>query len=142
MPADSTTLRDIEERWQKLLYNAKGINSVEIKYNPGASLLNIPGRGVVKWGQTINNSGGCTPSYNRFCRGELFLNCNCDRTRAGCGPVALGQVMWYWQWPLYSPEDSEEYVIHIQPAVPAGFSSETGGNRQWHIRPCIGSGVL
>ena len=99
MPADSTTLRDIEERWQKLLYNAKGINSVEIKYNPGASLLNIPGRGDVKWGQTYNNENGCIPSYNRFCRGELFLNCNCDRTRAGCGPVALASVLSYYKYP-------------------------------------------
>lgn len=141
MPADSTTLRDIEERWQKLLYNAKGINSVEIKYNPGASLLNIPGRGDVKWGQTYNNENGCIPSYNRFCRGELFLNCNCDRTRAGCGPVALGQVMWYWQWPLYSPEDSEEYVWEEMPSILLNSTDTNKGNMVAKLLKDLGSSM-
>lgn len=141
MPADSTTLRDIEERWQKLLYNAKGINSVEIKYNPGASLLNIPGRGDVKWGQTYNNENGCIPSYNRFCRGELLLNCDCGRTCAGCGPVALGQVMWYWQWPLYSPEDSEEYVWKEMPSILLNSTDTNKGNMVAKLLKDLGSSM-
>lgn len=53
--------------------------------------------GEVKWGQCVNNSSSCIKSYNKFC--PTFHNVCCDKTYVGCGAVAIGQVLWYYQWP-------------------------------------------
>lgn len=56
--------------------------------------------GNVEWGQSGNNNGGdlaCERIYNKFC--PDFHSVSCYRTIAGCGAVALGQVLWYYQWP-------------------------------------------
>ena len=113
---DSIVAKDISERWQKLLYNAKGINTIEIDYTPSVELLKIPGRGKIEWGQDMNNDNGCYPSYNKYCQVGV-INCSCIRTPTGCAPVAMGQIMWYWQWPLYSPEDGAPYVWEEMPEV-------------------------
>ncbi len=91
---DSIVAKDISERWQKLLYNAKGINTIEIDYTPSVELLKIPGRGKIEWGQDMNNDNGCYPSYNKYCQVGV-INCSCIRTPTGCAPVAMGQIMWY-----------------------------------------------
>ena len=72
-------------------------------YIPGRILLNVPGRGHVRWGQSRNYDGGCNPSFNsevrnRWWHGWLH-NCPCDAPPVGCGAVAMGQIMWYWQFP-------------------------------------------
>jgi hypothetical protein len=48
----------------------------------------------------MNNDGGCTPAYNQYCPGTICHDCG--NTPAGCGAVAMGQIMWYWQWPKTS----------------------------------------
>ena len=53
--------------------------------------------GMVQWGQSTNNNGYCYNTYNKFCPDWYPLSCR--RTYVGCTAVALGQVMWYWQWP-------------------------------------------
>ena len=53
--------------------------------------------GEVKWGQCLNNSLSCIKSYNKFC--PTFHDVCCGGTYAGCGAVALGQVLWFYQWP-------------------------------------------
>lgn len=53
--------------------------------------------GNVKWGQCRNNGYSCTNSYNKFC--PTFHDVCCDKTSVGCGAVALGQVLWYYEWP-------------------------------------------
>lgn len=57
--------------------------------------------GDVKWGQSNNNSndGDCNKVYNKYC--PTFHSVSCSRTIVGCGAVALGQVLWYYQWPHY-----------------------------------------
>lgn len=58
--------------------------------------------GTVKWGQSANNNSGsanCQKIYNKFC--PDFHSVYCNRTIVGCGAVALGQVLWYYQWPYY-----------------------------------------
>lgn len=49
------------------------------------------------WGQDGNNSANPDTAkvYNKFCPS----NNGCAHSVAGCGAVALGQIMWYWQWP-------------------------------------------
>jgi len=84
------------QKWESLINDTL---SVYLKsYTPGQSLL-ITDRGTIRWDQSKNNSGGCTPSYNAFCP---TASCNCGRKLTGCGPVAMGQIMWYWEWPKKS----------------------------------------
>ena len=79
-------------RWEALLIDPPA----RLKsYTPGTSLL-IMDKGSVRWGQGENNSGGCNFSYNAYCP---IGNCDCSHKLTGCGPVAMGQIMWYWEWP-------------------------------------------
>lgn len=66
-------------------------------------------RGVVYWNQARNNQGGCSPSYNQNCPPASTTSfpcgpastsgCDCDKKWAGCGAIAIGQIMWFWQYP-------------------------------------------
>lgn len=51
----------------------------------------------VIWGQTGNNDypSDTARIYNKFCPPRN----NCNHAAAGCVAVAIGQIMWYWQWP-------------------------------------------
>ena len=55
----------------------------------------------VKWGQSTNNSKGSVPKYNKFApSGSRLLGCDAtERKWIGCASVAMGQLMWYWQFP-------------------------------------------
>ncbi len=85
----------IIEKWNNLL--EPDYLKTTINYTPGHQLLNVPGRGHVRWRQSLNHDNGCEPSYNKFCpSGSGYY---CGKRPAGCGAVAMGQIMWYWQWP-------------------------------------------
>ncbi len=90
----------ISTKWDNLLIDRKH-KSLK-SYTPGSPLLNVSGRGHVQWSQDKNNDGGCNPSYNAFCPSKDDDDCYCDRRPTGCGAVAMGQIMWYWQWPQSS----------------------------------------
>lgn len=77
-------------------------------YTPGECLLNRLNRGENLWDQQANNDYkyNCltgtyiydeTKAYNKFCptRDTDFDN----KGYVGCTAVAIGQIMWYWQWP-------------------------------------------
>ena len=65
-------------------------------YEPGTNLLNSRRDGMVRWGQSINHEGGCHPSYNYFCPGDLDDDDQCNHTLAGCAAVAMAQIMYKW----------------------------------------------
>ena len=112
----------IQDEWVKIGEQSKSILIADV-----FGLLKTT-RGLVLWNQDKNNSGGCTPSYNQdcplatssdFCWPSSPSNCDCDRKPVGCGAVAMGQIMWYWQFPysynwdiiptaLYNNTPSEE----------------------------------
>jgi hypothetical protein len=98
---------DVTKKWDNLINSS----FEDTKSNMGlvGGLLNVPGRGQVQWSQSLNNSGGCTPAYNTFSPSGSGENCDCDRKDAGCGAVAMGQIMWYYQWPLSSLYRSYEW---------------------------------
>ena len=69
------------------------------------NLLERDGK-IVRWRQSGNNNGytmGCTKIYNKYCPsfGNTFSPCS-NNSYVGCTAVAIGQVMWYWQWPYYA----------------------------------------
>lgn len=75
-------------------------------YQLGDSLLDKdrPDTMRLAWNQSFNNSdeNNCTPSYNQDCPESNNSECSCGHKPTGCAPVAMGEVMWYWQWPRES----------------------------------------
>ena len=74
-------------------------------YTPGDSLLVKNGDYII-WDQSYNNDYCytedptdvcCARVYNKFC--PTNHNHGCGHTWAGCGAVAMGQLMNYWGWP-------------------------------------------
>lgn len=75
----------------------------------------------IKWNQSLNNDGDsadCDKVYNKFCptvnkdtcedkEGNLHKTCN--RKLAGCGAIAMAQLMKYWQWPDYATISNTTY---------------------------------
>lgn len=68
-------------------------------------LLTDDSRGKVQWGQSFNNTDfelkGESPIYNKFAPSGLQSSgCNATKRKPiGCASVAMGQLMWYWQFP-------------------------------------------
>jgi len=105
---DSCPKIEVHPKWQSLNEgNDAGRLKVQAKsngssnsYTPGTALLNRPVRGEVLWDQALNSNGwgaNCNMVYNKFC--PAWFPVNCGRTIVGCVAVAIGQIMWYWQWP-------------------------------------------
>lgn len=74
-------------------------------YIIGETLLYKDGE-YITWNQSRNNWGCsttdetdpcCNRVYNRFC--PTNENKGCGHSLAGCGAVAMGQLMCYWGWP-------------------------------------------
>lgn len=65
-------------------------------------LLGEPDSTRIAWGQDFNNDDGCEPSYNAFFPQASYNDCRCGKQEAGCGSVAMGQIMRYWNWPYTS----------------------------------------
>ena len=90
-------------------------------YDPGNALLNTA-LGEIQWGQGYVKGDydgiHCEKSYNYYC--PAGKDGKCGKCPAGCGAVALGQLMRYWQWPPGAE-------------VPTSIT-KTGktSNNQWH----------
>lgn len=93
--------------WSFFLDSTRAIPN---SYLTSYARLDNTGRGRLQWKQSSNNDGGCSPSYNMFCPAGL-IDCTCDRTPLGCGAVALGMTMWYWQWPQNFPWDTMPAIM-------------------------------
>ena len=70
----------------------------------------------VKWGQSINDDKSCSPSYNYLCPRTDNENNNddCNRMLAGCGAIAMAQIMWKWAYP-----DESKYGLYDWSKIPA-----------------------
>jgi len=86
IPNDSTI-----QEWNNIL------NKNFSKYK---STISVQPLLTTKWGQTCNNDGGY-PGYNYFCP-TTSNDCSDHRCSAGCGPIAMAQVMKYWMHPIHS----------------------------------------
>jgi len=107
---DSTNITAIHEEW--LTYQSSfSINQDEPIVRP---LLHRDGK-ENHWKQGANNDtahANVDKVYNKFCpiielsvEGEIMNS----RTLVGCVAVAMGQVMWYWQWPQMAVVEDEEH---------------------------------
>lgn len=126
---------DLTKKWDNLLKNS----FADSKSSKGlvGGLLNVPGRGQVRWSQSVNNSGGCTPAYNTFSPSGSGSGCDCDRKDVGCGAVAMGQIMWYYQWPLSSPYRTYNWAN--MPNAVTNSTPITQGDEVAHLLRDLGS---
>lgn len=85
------------------------------EYIPNTKLLVRNGE-EVKWGQSKNDDKSCSPSYNALCpRTDNENNKDdCERMLAGCGAIAMAQIMWKWAYP-----DESRYGIYDWNKIPA-----------------------
>ena len=109
-------------------------NRNTLPYYMGTKLLNEARDTLQRWKQGKNNDNGCSPSYNQECpeiddlshlcvipNGFFGLDtCKCGRKPTGCAAVAMGQVMWYWQWPRKS-----EYRVYHWESMPPEMRNNT-----------------
>lgn len=85
---------EFNPQWTSYL---NGDNSYPIRSVVVNPLLSRDGNENI-WGQNGNNSESnpdTTKVYNKFCPPQN----GCAHTKTGCAATALGQIMWYWQWP-------------------------------------------
>ena len=99
------------------------------------------------WGQTGDNSGSgdCNYSYNKHCPGRG--GCDCDKGSVGCTAVAVGQVMWYWEYPEKAVVNGEVHVYdwkNIPHAIYNSSYQKTPMNQvdnlAWYLRD-VGCGI-
>ncbi len=150
---DTIKRREIAAQWASLqIAERESVNMLR-SYIPGRVLLNVPQRGEVTWGQSKNNDSSCSPAYNakvptNFMQGWLF-DCTCNDTPpAGCGAVAMGQVMWYWKWPKSSKYRSYDWgsmpteLLETTPSAQAdaiAFLLKDCGSASNMVYACAGS---
>ena len=128
--------------WDTLLFPARAYPE---EYTLGTGMLNTTGKGDMKWRQKKNNDDGCTPSYNQDCPIGL-LDCDCFHTPVGCGAVAMGMVMWYWQWPkCYQWNLMPSALYNTTPEAQANTVSEFlryCGDLSGMSYSCLGSSTI
>jgi len=92
-----------KEKWQELQ-----------QFNRGGAppFVHVAPLLTTKWGQQWANDGTC-PAYNYYVTKTSYNQChkeNCeDMCPIGCTGVAMGQIMKYWNYPVYFPNNSYQY---------------------------------
>ena len=93
------------------LYGAKNVSP---QISPSSGIFQTKCfLGTTSWDQSGNRNGDdadCAKVYNKYMP-TLFSMCStsCNKPTAGCGAIAVAQVMRYWRWPDYV--DVAEKVI-------------------------------
>lgn len=66
----------------------------------------------VRWKQSsnMNNTKDINKSYNKYCP----LTSDGTNSLAGCVAVAMGQIMWYWQWPMVDIIETDSGSIMLR----------------------------
>lgn len=94
----------------------------------------------IAWSQSKNadgDSADCDKVYNKFCPRVLRDTCRdifdedwskvgtCNRKLAGCGAIAMAQLMKYWQWPDYATISNTTYYYDWE-NMPNYIDNNTG----------------
>lgn len=123
--SNRSSIADTNPVWQSILSSSR--NHIR-NYSTEDSLLDMTGRGNLKWGQSYNNDDGCSPSYNSRCPESDGHECYCGHFHLGCGAVAMGQIMWYWQWPKQS-----QYRTYHWEIMPGAIYDTTNSNKATEV---------
>ena len=100
---ESSINRNIHEQWNTLMTAPQ--KTVESTYEVVLDKMTH-----FIWGQSKNNSVGCSPSYNQTCPSTSNGN-NCYHAPAGCIAVAMAGIMYYYKWP--HAVDAPDYYLAI-----------------------------
>ncbi len=95
------------------------------------------------WKQGKNNDFGC-PGYNNECVSSGASDAPCGKAWLGCGAVAMGQLMYYWKWPL---QDNLMNILFNYPTLSAPPLVQLEGDIYWpacipwdDIKPALTNG--
>ncbi|MDR1112237.1 MAG: C10 family peptidase [Bacteroidales bacterium] len=88
--------------WQDLQSYASTRSTASIVVNP---LLSS------EWGQWVSNDNGDCTAYNYYVTADdnSCNGCSTDKCPVGCVAVAMGQVMKYWNYPVYQSDKAYQY---------------------------------
>ena len=87
------------EKWDNLLAGSINRNRANIVVEPLTKSI---------WGQSSSNCGTQCEAYNYYVADKNCSNCGTSKKPpAGCGAVAMAQVMYYWKYPV--SQGSAEY---------------------------------
>lgn len=89
-PWEGSPLIDVSDKWS-VLENSTSLRG--LSYIEGTNLLSDESRG----GDVIWKQG-----YNKYCPKSEYSQQTCEHSIAGCGSIAMAQVLWKWAWPTYS----------------------------------------
>ncbi|MDE7149068.1 MAG: thiol protease/hemagglutinin PrtT [Bacteroidales bacterium] len=113
------------------------------------NLLNDPARdGAIKWGQHSAGCNGIERAYNKFMPEPTLSwwmdECYQGKSHAGCGTVAMAQIMWYWKFPpQYEWDDMPNQIScdsHVYQAdLIAHLYRDCGEANDMHYLSCRGS---
>lgn len=87
----------MDDSWARMLSPSKQKSVLASPTSTGVDSVVLRRIEEISWGQSRNNSGGCSPSYNMLC--PTFHQPSCGHNYVGCTIVAMAQIMWYWGWP-------------------------------------------
>lgn len=99
---------DVTREWDELING--GTSGTTIRKAAAAAAANPPSTYVIErmanvhWKQCQNNDKSCVKPYNAMCP-TVAVDSRCTEDKCGnnalvgCIAVAMGQVMWYWQYP-------------------------------------------
>ncbi len=84
------------------------------------NLLNDPARGgMVGWRQKGDSLSGAHRAYNKYMP-PGGKKCHFGKKPAGCGTVAMAQIMWYWKFPpQYEWDEMPRYINSQTPIYQA-----------------------
>ena len=97
---DTSSLRAQHPDWERLYRTNNGSVDSAGRFIVGPML-------TTEWGQQRPNTGSSAIcAYNYYVQ-ETDDDCDCSEKKCvtGCTPVAMGQIMNYWKYPVYMPED-------------------------------------
>ena len=86
----------MNKEWRQWLNGTYSLEN-QNRLNPLPSSYVLERMDSVKWNQSLNNDASCLKSYNAQC--PTWYTTSCGHTYVGCTAVAMGMIMWYWQWP-------------------------------------------
>ena len=129
---DSLTSDNIHPEWFSALSRSEIYIIVDnlLKRNGEEVLWNQRGnQDMIDWPY---NPTDCNRVYNKFCptfTSQPYSPCS-DHGYVGCTAVAMGQIMWYWQWPYYA---------RVPLAMTDSFGNTAGTTMHqydWEKMPC------
>jgi hypothetical protein len=91
---NNTNIQNIENQQKWDLFESKQIQKTNVVIGPMVT---------IEWGQAeLGNTEDDCPGFNAYVEEQNKNNddCGCDKCTLGCGALAMGQVMRYWQFCL------------------------------------------